>query len=566
MSNAPTSLSPLTESDQRPTLRPSAHMEPRTFLYDVPPEVVDRFCRIMDSGEDRFGWRALAARVFSSWLEVRMLERTEATGRSPTRELLWSWAQQNSRVQDLVKVLQDMGHLRALELFLGQTQGQLQANERPEPLPLRSQHAECTGRRSGAPEEESLQLEASPSRPALSPMRPTGENQPPSISFQDIIEGTRDFHPEMRISESRFSEVYRAQVGNKEVAVKLFKKINQASWKTLWDIFRKEMEVHHLHQHPNILELWGCFSDEVRYCLVYPYLPSGSLFYRLHTQDEQPLSWLERLAIIKGIAKALHHLHTAQPCPVICGNISSDNILLDDALQPKLSNFGSARLSPPSANQSGTIVVDKSSHSNLGYLPEEYIRDGKLSFSLDVYSFGMVIMETLTGRKVIEDVPKQTLLRDVLVSEVEDSGGVDSCLQFLDAKAGQMPTAMALSLLRLAFDCTAIRPRSRPSMENVLVVLSQLLPPPCCPPSEQPCSLDDRPLSMQHEEQHSLPGSLKQAGPCECSQSEVTYLSDTGGAQAADLYSSWPVECSCLAEAGGLLCEDCRASYMDSPH
>lgn len=75
-------------------------------------------------------------------------------------------------------------------------------------------------------------------------------------------------------------------------------------------------------------------------------------------------------------------------------SLHSANILLDDTLQPKLSNFGLARLRPHSATQQCTITLDMRSHSNLGYLPEEYIRDGKLSFSLDVYSFGMVIITT----------------------------------------------------------------------------------------------------------------------------------------------------------------------------
>ncbi len=134
---------------------------------------------------------------------------------------------------------------------------------------------------------------------------------------------------------------------------------------------------------------------------------------------QRPLSWQERLNIIKGTAKAVHHLHTAQPCMVICGNITrcqceaistasrcsvmmlhwnklvlccvhSSNILLDEHLQPRLSDFGLARLRPHSVDQSCTIVMYTASHSNLGYLPEEYIRDGKLSVKLDVYSLGMV--------------------------------------------------------------------------------------------------------------------------------------------------------------------------------
>lgn len=70
--------------------------------------------------------------------------------------------------------------------------------------------------------------------------------------------------------------------------------------------------------------------------------------------------------------------------------VHSSNILLDEQLQPKLSDFGLARLRPHSVDQSCTIVMDTASHSNLGYLPEEYIRDGKLSVKLDVYSLGMV--------------------------------------------------------------------------------------------------------------------------------------------------------------------------------
>ncbi|XP_069375646.1 interleukin-1 receptor-associated kinase 3 isoform X2 [Paralichthys olivaceus] len=476
-------------------------MDPDTLLYDVPPAVLESFHRIMDGGGDTLGWRGLAVRILPSYLELRMLERLEVAGRSPSRELLWSWAQQNTRVRDLQKVLQDMGHLRALQLF----EGPAEVSESP--LPPSHQQAESKGQTSAA-----------------------------------------------------------------EV------KINGVSWRKLWDAFKKEMEVHHMYQHPNIVELLDCFSDEDHYCLVYPYLHNGSLYHRLHRQDgKPPLFWEERLTIIKGIAKALHHLHLAQPCPVICGNISSENILLDDALQPKLSDFGLARLRPYKASQQCTITLETDYHSNLGYLPEEYIRDGKLSFSLDVYSFGMVIMETVTGRKVIDDPPKRTLLRDLIVTEVEDSGGgVDSCLQFLDKTAGCWPTAMVVSLLGLALDCTANRPRHRPSMENILLALSQLLPPPRCPLADQPRSLHDgaavdapqsasSSIPVEHDEQHSPLASPVLTGPCEYSQSEVTYLSDIMGAHgeaAPDLYNSMPVECSCSAEAAGQVCEDCRANRI----
>ncbi|KAM8908004.1 interleukin-1 receptor-associated kinase 3 [Spinachia spinachia] len=537
-------------------------MDPNTFLYDAPPVVVERLCQILDSGVDRLGWRGLAVRIVPSSLEVRRLERVEATGRSPTSELLWSWAQENKRVRDLLKLLQDMGHHRALQLLQG-----------PElPAPPSSPHADSRRHMYADEEKGSFQRGESSAGHPLCCVSSAEENQPPVITFQDIINGTRDFHPEMRISEGHFCDVYRAQMGSEMVAVKLFKQTIMASWKKLWEVFRKEMEIHHLHQHPNILDLLCSFTDEGRYCLVYPYLANGSLFHRLHHQDsEPPLSWQQRLTVIKGTAKALHHLHTAQPCPLICGSISSANILLDSNLQAKLSSFGIAHLRPHSVNQNSTVTLDTRSHSNLGYLSEEYIRDGKLSFSLDVYGFGMIIMETLTGRKVTGDVAKKTPLRDLLVTEVEDSGGVGSCLQYLDEAAGRWPTALALDLLCLALDCTASRHRSRPSMQKVLLALSKLLPRPSCLTADQPHSLDDPcdlnptpppSIPVEHDEQLGQPASPTRAWLCECSQSELTYLRDAGG--AVDLYSSWPVQCSCPAESGGLPCEDCRANGFTS--
>ncbi|XP_061524090.1 interleukin-1 receptor-associated kinase 3 isoform X2 [Phycodurus eques] len=543
-------------------------MDPNAFLYNVPPMLIERFCEIMDTGCQRYGWRGLAARIVPSFTEVRLYERMEAGGRSPTKELLWSWAQQNPRVQDLLEVLQDMGHYRAMQLF----QGQFHAVKET-PLPLTNK-CEPTGHVSTANMKESIQFEANHSHETISLRKP----QPP-ISLRDIQEGTKDFHPEMRISEGCFSDVYLARTGGEMFAVKLFKQVNNVSWKKLWDIFQKEMEIHRLCRHPNILELLGCFSNERRYCLVYPYMPKGSLFHRLHHQNTlPPLSWQERLAIIKGIAKALHHLHTSQPCAVVCGNLSSSNVLLDDDLQPKLSDFGLARLRPHSVNRHHTITLDVGSHGNPEYLPEEYLRSGKLSTSLDVFSFGTVVMETVTGRKVVEQLPKHTLLRDLLTSKAEESGSADSCLQFLDESAGRWPTSLARSLLDLSLQCVASH-HSRPSMENVIQALSQPLPPPSFSSLDRPHSLDDSApthiqhgpspsIPVEHDEHRSLPGSP--ARPCECSQSEVTYriVTEAESVQAkvdGDLsYKSWPVQCSCQAETGGLSCEDCRANGFSS--
>ncbi|XP_038834063.1 interleukin-1 receptor-associated kinase 3 isoform X1 [Salvelinus namaycush] len=582
-------------------------MDSSMYLYDVPPVLIETFCKIIDSGDDSLGWRGLAARIVSSWTEVRRTERLEAIGKSPTRELIWSWAQQNKTVGDLVNVLEDMGHYRALQIFNSQETQYSFPNSGPSNS-SRDNPSAPQSPASPPPASESTQPGWNQSNYHVSS---EGRNHRLVITYSDVIEGTRHFHQDMKISEGSFSAVYRAVKGHETFAVKLFKQVQKASWRKLWDLFRREMEVHHLYQHPNILELLGCYSDGDRYWLVYPYLPNGSLFHRLHDQNAVPtLSWQERLDIIKGTAKAVHHLHMAQPCTVVCGNITSSNILLDERLQPKLSDFGTARLRPHSVSQSCTVTLD-TTFGTLGYLPEEYIRDGKLSVSLDVFSLGVVIMEILTGRKVREETPKHTLLRDVLSGEMEDTGSVDSCLQYLDPRAGLCPHSMSFTLLRLALDCTSTRPRNRPTMENVLQVLSQLLPLPC-PPEDQPHTLTDEapappasPAQTGHgpssnpspsvpveDDEHSYPienpqPAPAQGGPCECSQSEVTYLgsgersshlSREGAGERAglgadeadqslqtngepvDLYGSWPVQCSCSAEVDGLGCEDCRAN------
>ncbi|KAG9335173.1 hypothetical protein JZ751_005521 [Albula glossodonta] len=512
----------------------AAYIETSMFLFDVPPSLIEKFCKIIDCGDCSLGWRDLAARILPSWLDLRCTERFEAAGKSPTRELLWSWAQKNKTVGDLLAVLKDMGHERALQLF-----------------------------------------------------RKGGNAQGRAITYSDVKEGTRNFHQNLKVGEGPFSEVYKGVKGNLTFAVKLFKQEKKASWKKLWDTFRTEVEVLQHHQHPNILEFWGCFSEADRYCLVTPYLPNGSLSHRLHDQVGVALSWQERLGIIKGTAKAVHHLHTAQPYSVICGNITSENILLDEWLKPKLSDFGMARLRPHSVNQSCTITLDARPHCTMGYLPEEYIRDGKLSVRLDVYSLGV---------------------RDMLYGAVEEQGGMDTCLCHLDPSAGRWPTAMALGLFRLALDSTASRPRGRPDMAMVLQVLSELLPLPSLP-GDQPHTLEDPhpvtpavSLPEEHDESQWVPEQfggvpqVLQPKPCECSQSEVTFLSEGQGCSqpeivfldegpgcsqsevpglgvqeqggraevmqgwSSNLYGSWPVQCSCTAEQDSQECEDCRAN------
>ncbi|KAL2776090.1 interleukin-1 receptor-associated kinase 3 isoform b [Daubentonia madagascariensis] len=366
-----------------------------------------------------------------------------------------------------------------------------------------------------------------------------------SISFQNIVEGTRNFHKDFLIGEGEIFDVYRVEIQNQTYAIKLFKQEKKMQCKKHWKRFLSELEVLLLFHHPNILELAAYFTETEKFCLVYPYMKNGTLFDRLQCVGNMaPLSWHLRISILIGISKAIHYLHNTQPCSVICGSISSANILLDDQFQPKLTDFAMAHFRPHLKHQSSTINMTSNSSKHLWYMPEEYIRQGKLSIKTDVYSFGIVIMEVLTGCRVVLDDPKHIQLRDLLM-ELMEKRGLDSCLSFLDKKVPPCPRNFSAKLFCLAGQCAARQAKLRPSMDEVLNTLESTQaslyfaedPPTSlksfrCP---SPLFLDNVPSipveDDENQNNHSLPydkGLRKdrttQKTPFECSQSEVTFL------------------------------------------
>lgn len=345
-----------------------------------------------------------------------------------------------------------------------------------------------------------------------------------------------------------------------------------------WKRFLSELEVLLLFNHPHILELAAYFTETEKLCLVYPYMSNGTLFDRLQcTNGTTPLSWHVRISVLIGIAKAIQCLHNTRPCAVICGNISSANILLDDQFQPKLTDFAAAHFRPHLEQQSSTINMTGSGRKHLWYMPEEYIRQGRLTVKTDVYSFGIVIMEVLTGCKVVLDDPKHVQLRDLLM-ELMEKRGLDSCLSFLDRKIPPCPRNFSAKLFSLAGQCVATRAKLRPTMDEVLNTLESTQPslyfaedPPTslksfrCP---SPLFLDNVPsIPVEDDEnQNNYPVPPKEAlrtdrvtqkTPFECSQSEVTFLGldrnkgNRGSEAACNMPSSSCEECWCpeLSEA-----------------
>ncbi|KAG2469181.1 HELB helicase, partial [Polypterus senegalus] len=344
-----------------------------------------------------------------------------------------------------------------------------------------------------------------------------------------IAEATQNFHSDQKIGEGMFSEIYKGVIQNKLFAIKVLKQEKQSDWKKLWQVFLSEVEVLLMYRHPHILELVGYCSDEERYCLVYPFMQNGSLHTKLQCKDKtMGLPWQLRLNIIKGIAKAVHFLHTAQPCSVICGNITSANILLNEYFEPKLTDFALARLRPHTANQSCTITLDSDTRQMMGYWPEEYIRDGKLSVKLDVFSFGVV-------SKALEEL-------SIMCYETDDQ-----------------PRTLKETVSPVSTDLHRRHPVENDEIQD----------------SPLKWAGPNKPPPNQHIQ------GRERSVPCECSQSEVTFIGITGCQNATpsksplnvcvvgqDEKNSWlpksfqnvwgPVECSCTAENSS----DCEYSMV----
>nr|KAF6492285.1 interleukin 1 receptor associated kinase 1 [Molossus molossus] len=404
------------------------------FLYEVPPWVMCRFYKVMDALEPS-DWCQFAALIVRDQTELRLCERSGQR----TASVLWPWINRNARVADLVHILTHLQLLRARDIIT--------AWHPPPPLPPSSTTAPRTSSISvpseaKAPRPPKLQSSAStflspgsqthsgpeggpvPSPAAFWPPPPslvfssTKRSPKNPVSFlqrnhssalcwplHEISQGTHNFSEELKIGEGGFGCVYRAVLRNTVYAVKKLKEEADLEWTTVKQSFLTEVEQLSRFRHPNIVDFAGYCAQSGYYCLVYGFLPNGSLEDRLHFQTQacSPLSWPQRLDILLGTARAIQFLHQDSPS-LIHGDVKSSNILLDDRLMPKLGDFGLARLSRFAASnpgQSSTVARTQTVRGTLAYLPEEYIKTGRLAVDTDTFSFGVVVLETLAGQRAV---------------------------------------------------------------------------------------------------------------------------------------------------------------------
>ncbi|KAG6785271.1 hypothetical protein POTOM_011001 [Populus tomentosa] len=274
------------------------------------------------------------------------------------------------------------------------------------------------------------------------------------------------------IGQGVFGTVYKVSLGSEArmVAIKKLFTLNIIQYP---EDFHREVQVLGKARHPNLLSLKGYYWTPQLQLLVSEYAPNGSLQAKLHERIPSApcLSWANRLKIVLGTAKGLAHLHHSFRPPIIHCNIKPSNILLDENFNPKISDFGLARF----LAKLDRHVISTRFQSALGYVaPELSCQSLRINEKCDIFGFGILILELVTGRRPVEYGEDNVLILKDHVRFLLEQGNVFDCV---DPSMRDYPEDEVLPVLKLALVCTSHIPSSRPSMAEVVQILQVIKTP-----------------------------------------------------------------------------------------
>ncbi|XP_073147580.1 G-type lectin S-receptor-like serine/threonine-protein kinase At1g11300 isoform X2 [Henckelia pumila] len=215
----------------------------------------------------------------------------------------------------------------------------------------------------------------------------------PLFKFTTLVNATNSFDIHNKLGQGGFGPVYKGVLANgQEIAVK---RLARSSDQGVEELMNEVVVISKL-QHRNLVRLLGCCVEGEENMLIYEYMPNGSLDGYLFDSHKQGfLDWRKRVIIIEGICRGLLYLHRDSRLKIIHRDLKASNILLDEELNPKISDFGMARIFGEKEDQANTTRVV----GTYGYMAPEYAVRGRLSEKSDVFSFGVLLLEIISGRR-----------------------------------------------------------------------------------------------------------------------------------------------------------------------
>ncbi|KAM6062346.1 interleukin-1 receptor-associated kinase-like 2 [Chlamydotis macqueenii] len=564
------------------------------YIHSMPAWVLEDFCQKMDCLSD-CDWMRFASYVITDQTELRKIKCMEKTGISVTRELMWWWGVRLATVQQLLDLLQGLQLYRAAQVILdwispsnstssekeqlveppkqeniSLTPTEYKSKERENeisllPSPDSSHLGVSPAGISGAVSEEALYSLPSPpppprdllrslqsNFPVSSSVKPCSSSTPQQETMNDLPSGsllwtqrevtnaTSGFSDKSRICEGTFADVYKGQRNNTVYVIKRLKEVECTSPESTQRFFHTEVQICFRCCHANILQLLGFSVETGLHCLIYPYLPNGSLQNKLHCQDgSAPLTWEMRISISVGLIRAVEYLHNFG---ILHGNIKSSNVLLNENFTPKLGHSG-LRLYSVDKKSEYAMMKTKVLQASLTYLPEDFIRHGQLTEKVDVFGCGVVLAEILTGIKALDEGRQPIYLKDMIADEIqiakesshskvknlEKLAAKAICCKYLDRKAGHLLEEVAVDFASAI--CLCLR-KKKSNIAEVLEIMemaeNKLREHYICGGSTSGFSMNtpeetddettgvsmDVPSAGENKEDSTQPVTLTSAGPC----------------------------------------------------
>ncbi|KAF3670651.1 putative LRR receptor-like serine/threonine-protein kinase [Capsicum annuum] len=284
------------------------------------------------------------------------------------------------------------------------------------------------------------------------------------FSYSELRVATNNFHQSNKIGRGGFGIVYKGTLKRGiQVAVKTLSAESRQGLRE----FLTEIETISDVRHPNLVELVGYCLDGNNRILVYEYLENRSLDRALFgsSANNVKLEWDARAAICLGTARGLAYLHEELVPHIVHRDIKASNILLDKDYKPKIGDFGLAKLFPDNITHITTQIK-----GTTGYLAPEYVMGRQLTSKADVYSFGVLILETVSGRSSGSGTWQgQKLLLESAWQLYEEG----KLLELVDQELGDFPEKEVLKYIKVALFCTQENANRRPMMSQVLDMLAK---------------------------------------------------------------------------------------------